>query len=217
MGSSRLPGKMMLPLQGIPVVEWVFRRTKSAQSIQNIVFAIPATADNDVLNNYLTGMGANVFRGNEKDVVERFFLAAKEWNASHIVRICADNPFVTGTEIDHLVKFYFEMDCDYAYNHIPRNNRYPDGMGAEIVSFRILQTIHEEAGVDDHREHIFNYIWANPGKFKILTFDPEDERLAQPDIKLDLDTLQDYEKLCSMNVDIEMTAYEIIEQALFKK
>jgi spore coat polysaccharide biosynthesis protein SpsF len=213
MGASRLPGKMLLPLHGIPIVEWVFRRVQKSKVINNILFAIPKTSENDTLNAFLVKMGAMVYRGSEEDVIERFYFAAKSINATHIVRVCADNPFIAGTEIDHLVQFYFKSSCDYAYNHIPKNNCYPDGIGAEIVSFQVLKSINDQATDPHQREHIFNCIWDNPGKFEILTFDPTDERLAHPDIKLDIDTQQDYEKLCKMKVDIEMEAFEIVAAA----
>ncbi len=213
MGASRLPGKMLLPLHGSPIVEWVFRRVQKAELINNILFAIPKTPDNDTLNAFLEKMGARVYRGSEEDVIERFYFAAKNVDATHIVRVCADNPFIAGAEIDQLVQFYFKSSCDYAYNHIPKNNCYPDGIGAEIVSLQILKSINDQAKDPRQREHIFNFIWDNPGKFEILTFDPVDARLAHPDIKLDIDTQRDYEKLCKMKVDIEMEAFEIVAAA----
>lgn len=213
MSASRLPGKMMLLLHGAPIIEWVFRRTKKARLIQNIIFAIPDNRDNDVLKAHLEKIGAAVYRGSEDDVLSRVYYAAKEYNATHIVRICADNPFVAGPEIDRLIKIFLETDCDYAYNHIPKNNCYPDGIGAEIASFRVLEDIYNRARSSDHRAHMFNYIWANSEQFKILTFDPTDKRLAYPNIKLDIDTMQNYEKLCSMKVNIEMEAHEIVAAA----
>lgn len=213
MGASRLPGKMLLPLHGIPIVEWVFRRVQKAKSINSILFAIPSTSENDTLKTYLEKMGAMVYRGSEEDVIERFYFAAKNVNATHIVRVCADNPFIAGTEIDQLIQFYLKSSCDYAYNHIPKNNCYPDGIGAEIVSLQVLKSINDRAKDPRQREHIFNFIWENPDKFEILTFDPADERLAHPDIKLDIDTQGDYEKLCKMKVDIEMEAFEIVAAA----
>jgi spore coat polysaccharide biosynthesis protein SpsF len=213
MGANRLPGKMMLSLHGMPIVKWVYQRTQKAKSICAVVFAIPDNKDNDLLNEYLNQIGAMVYRGSEDDLVERLFMAAKYVNATHVVRVCADNPFISGAEVDKLIQFYLESKCDYAYNHIPKNNNYPNGIGAEIVSFKVLQKVNEEARDPDHREHVFNFIWTHPEKFKILTFEPEDKRLACPDIKLDIDTQQDFEKLCRMNVNIDMEAYEIVAAA----
>ena len=145
MGASRLPGKVMLSLHGMPILKWVFQRTQKTKSINGTIFAIPDNKDNDSLNEYLNQIGARVYRGSEDDLVRRFYMTAKYVNATHVVRICADNPFVSGAEVDRLVQFYLESNCDYAYNHIPKNNRYPNGIGAEIVSFQVLQNINEEA------------------------------------------------------------------------
>jgi len=213
MGANRLPKKMMLPLHGIPVVEWVFQRIKKAKSISNIIFAVPDTKDNDILSDYLKKIGATVYRGSEKDVVKRFYFAAREWSATHIVRVCADNPFVSGAEIDRLVQFFFESNCDYAYNHIPKNNSYPNGIGAEIVSFKILQMVFEEAKNPECREHVFNFIWEHSDRFNILTFDPADERLRHPELKLDIDTQHDFIKLCLMKVNVNMEAHQIVAVA----
>lgn len=213
MRASRLPDKMMLDLHGYPVIDWVFQRVKKAKSLREIVFALPDTSLDDCLANHLCNIGATVFRGSETDVLDRFFHAAEKYSATHVVRVCADNPFVSGPEIDRLVQFCLESNCDYAYNHIPKNNRYPDGIGAEIVPFNVLQNIYQEAKSPDHREHVFNFIWDHSERFKILTFDPADERLAHPNIKLDIDTQQDYEKLCRMRVNIEMEAHQIVAAA----
>lgn len=215
MGASRLPNKMMLHLHGYPVVEWVFRRVSLARSIDSLVFALPVSAQDNPLALHLSKLGANVFRGSEDDVLQRFYLAARAYGASHVVRICADNPFVSPTEIDNLVEYYFKTPCDYAYNNVPRQNRYPDGLGAEIVSFSLLERLHNEAHEQSQREHIFNLVLDNPGVFDIKTFDPPDTAIAFPDVKLDIDTYEDYCKLLDADVNPQMNDRQII--ALFKK
>jgi len=216
MGSIRLPEKMMLDLHGYPVVEWVSRRVSVAEKLDCIIFALPDSEGDDELARYLSGIGATVFRGSENDVLNRFYEAAIYYDVETIVRICADNPFVSASEIDHLVTFFNEHieNYDYAYNHIPRNNLYPDGIGAEITSFRVLETLHNSAEKEEHREHIFNYIWDNQDLFSIGTFNPENRLIAHPELKLDLDTVEDYKKLLRLNVNPNMTAQEIIEKVL---
>jgi spore coat polysaccharide biosynthesis protein SpsF len=210
MGSSRLPNKMMLHLHGYPVVEWIFRRVGAARLVDSCVFAIPDTARDDVLQLYLEGIGAKVFRGSEHDVVGRFHQAALLHGATHVVRVCADNPLICPQEIDNLISCYFDKECDYVYNHIPRNNRYPDGLGAEMVSANLLELIQREASSQAQREHVFNYLWDNSERFSIGTFDPLDQALARPELKLDLDTYEDYRKLLSRKIEIDMDAREIV-------
>lgn len=210
MSSTRLPNKMMLWLHGYPVIEWVFRRVNQAKLAKQVIFALPDNIVDNILAEYLTKLGAQVFRGSENDVVARYWGAAQLCEAGHIVRVCADNPFVSGTEIDRLIEFYNSGDYDYAYNHIPKGNSYPDGLGAEIVSKKVLARINREARNQEHREHVFNYIWANAAEFKIGTCDPLDVSLACPELKLDLDTLQDYQQLLQWPVRPDMTAAEIV-------
>ena len=213
MGASRLPNKMMLWLHGYPVVEWIYRRVRQVRFAKQIIFALPDNPSDDILAEFLTGLGALVYRGSEADVVARYWGAAQLCDAEQIVRVCADNPFVCGSEIDRLIAFFSSGDYDYAYNHIPRGNAYPDGIGAEIASSELLAKIYREARIPEHREHVFNFVWDNAGEFRIGTFDPPDE-IAHPELKLDLDTIDDYGRLLRLPVGIDMTATEIVSVAL---
>lgn len=217
MGSHRLPGKMMLRLHGQPVIEWVVRRVRQARQIDDIVVAIPNTPDNDLLSRFVAeNLSAIVYRGPEDDVLTRFVCAARQMKATHVVRICADNPLICGSEIDRLIAFYNRNACDYAYNHIPRGNMYPDGLGAEIVSVEILEEINRKAVASSQREHVFNYIWDNSREFRIATCDPLDIELAHPELELDLDTEEDLRKLSKLKINPLMTAREIVAEALNK-
>ena len=214
MGASRLPNKMMLYLNGLPIVGWVLKRLRCARKVDQIVFALPDTPADDLLADYLEGENALVFRGSEQDVLGRYHAAATQYEADTVVRICADNPLISGTEVDRIIAFYAQGNYDYAYNHVPINNRYPDGLGAEVTSFSVLEALNQEAILPEHREHVFNFIWQNPDRFRVGTCDPEDEALAHPELKLDLDTIDDYRRLLRLKVDPDSTAIEIVEAAL---
>lgn len=210
MGATRLPNKMLLALQGHPVIEWVWRRACMARRLDHVVVAIPDLPGDDVLALILCRLGANVFRGSEKDVVARFHDAAREARATHVVRICADNPLICASEIDYLVEHFFANPCDYAYNHIPRNNLYPDGLGAEMISFSLLERIAKEATSPAHREHLLNFVWENQKDFVIRTFDPPDAAIRVPTLKLDIDRLEDYRFFIEHDLTIDMDARSII-------
>lgn len=215
MNSRRLPNKMLLDFHGHPICEWVFRRVLQANKINKVVFAIPEIEQDDLLETFLESIGAEVFRGSEFDVVDRFYKVAKELNADHIVRICADNPLISPDEIDRLIDFYYRENCDYAYNHMPKKNLYPDGLGAEICSMEILDEIHKKSYINSHREHLFNYLWDNENNYNIKTFNPP-VNISYPQIKLDIDTPDDYEALLSKKYMINMSAVEIINLAKHK-
>lgn len=212
MGAKRLPNKMLLSLHGYPICEWVFKRVQKAKTIDQIVFALPNTKDDDVLAWYLETKGANVYRGSETDLASRFYKAATLYGAEVIVRICADNPLICASEIDLLVDFFKKQQCDYAYNHIPVNNTYPDGIGAEICSIETLRKINLKVFTVEQREHLFKVIWDNASEYSIKTFDPKKE-IAYPELKLDIDTLDDYKRLLEKPYKIDMNVKEIIKTA----
>lgn len=211
LGSTRLPHKMMLSLHGKPIIEWVIRRVQNSKLLDDIIVAIPISEDNDVLEKYIMGLGVKVFRGSESNVLNRFYEAVKDENPTHIVRICADNPLIDGNEIDNLINFYKESSCDYAYNHIPRDNLYPDGLGAEIISFELLKYLNEIVVSKHHKEHCLSYIWDNQEQFKIKTFNPLDKEICQPQMKFDVDTFEDYYKLAMKDFTIDVSSQELIK------
>jgi len=213
MGASRLPNKMMLHLHGYPVVEWVCRRVSQAHLLDCVVIALPDNPVDDVLASYVRKLGFQVYRGSEKDLVDRFFQAARTYNAINVVRVCADNPLICASEIDRLIDFFTNGDWDYAYNHVPRNNQYPDGLGAEICGIELLELIHTQTSDKTEREHVFNYVWKHPDRFRIGTFDPP-QRLRHPELKLDIDDMHDYLGLLSKPFRIDMNAEEVVLAAL---
>lgn len=211
LGSTRLPYKMMLSLHGKPLIEWVIKRVQKSKKLDDIVVAIPISQENDILENYIKKLGVKVYRGSESNVLNRFYEAVKNENVTHIVRICADNPLIDGNEIDNLIKFYIKNSCDYAYNHIPKDNLYPDGLGAEIISFELLKFLNENVVLQNHKEHCLSYIWDNKEKFTIKTFDPPNKKLYRADVKLDVDTFDDYYKLAMKKFDINTSSEELIK------
>jgi spore coat polysaccharide biosynthesis protein SpsF len=215
-GSSRLPGKMLLDLHGMPVIQWVWYRVRKARLLDEVIVAIPEGRADDALADLLESFGANFYRGNENDVLDRLLKAARSTGAHTVVRICADNPLVSGEEIDNLVSYFAANDLDYAYNHIPRNNLYPDGLGAEIASMAVIESIAQHVFTNNQREHVFNYIWENQDRFRIGTFNPPEEKNRHPELKLDLDTKSDYIYLRSLDVNRDMSARDIVAAALQK-
>jgi spore coat polysaccharide biosynthesis protein SpsF len=211
MGSSRLPNKAMLHLNGYPIIEWVVSRVQRAKSLNGVIVAIPNTKQDDVLAWFLQSKGFSVYRGDEFDVLGRMVNAARTLDATHFVRICADNPFVCWNAIDDLVDYFNQYSPDYAYNHIPRNNLYPDGIGAEITTMKTLEKINEVVTLASQREHCFNYIWENETHFNIKTFDPHLSSLRKPNLKLDIDTMEDYLYISKIEAGISEQSEDIIK------
>ena len=119
MGSTRLPGKALLPINNIPIIEWILIRVSLSIKLDEVVFAIPDTSLDNPLHDFLSKKKVNVFRGSEDDVLTRFYEAAKVFNGENNIRICGDNPFIDPISIDNLINFFEEKHCSYGYNHIP--------------------------------------------------------------------------------------------------
>lgn len=211
MGSTRLPKKMMLPLHGRPIIEWVLHRVKKSNKVNEVILAIPDSKENDPLETIGNKFFVNVVRGSEHDVLSRFKKAISSTQAKLVVRVCADNPLVDHMEINNLIDAYMNTNSDYVFNHIPLNNLYPDGLGAEIVSRELLVKIDKLATSDHNREHCLSYITEHPEIFKVSTFNPLHSALHRPDLKFDVDTLADLEKLRRLDIDIDSTAIDIVQ------
>ena len=211
LGSTRLPFKMMLSLHGKPIIEWVIRRIQKSKLLDGVIVAIPDTKDNDLLEKFIQELGVKVYRGSEGNVLERCYKSVENESCTQIVRVCADNPLIDGHEIDSLITFFEKNPCDYAYNHIPINNNYPDGLGAEIIRFNTLKNLYEVVDTPPHKEHFLSYITDNSRMFDIKTFDPLDKKLHHPDMRFDVDTFDDYQLLCMKDIDIDISLQNLIK------
>jgi spore coat polysaccharide biosynthesis protein SpsF len=215
MGSKRLPNKMMLSLHGKPIIEWVIKRVKKSKLLDSIIVAIPDVRADDILAKYMESLDIEVFRGSENNVLNRFYEAVKEKEAKNIIRVCADNPLIDGEEIDNLIEFFSKNSCEYAYNHIPKNNLYPDGLGAEIINFKLLEELNRVVSKERNKEHCFSYITDNSDKFIIKTFNPKKE-LQYPNLRFDIDTFEDYYRLSMIDFDIDISSEDLIKLFLEK-
>ena len=193
MGSTRLPGKsMMALLPGISLIEMVIRRVMQSGEAKRTILVTSTDSNCISLCKVAEKCGCDVVRGSESDVLSRFIYAAEKYKPEAIVRICADNPFVSPVEIDKLILFFQSNDFDYA-----SNNTYecglPDGFGAEIIKADILKDIYDRSS-DTQKEHVTQYILDNAGQFKI-GYLKADHELTFPDLKLDIDTQEDFDKI----------------------
>lgn len=217
MGSTRFPGKMLAPLGGKTLLEWVLLRTSRSRLLNKVVLATTDLEQDKKLASIAESLGVDVYRGSEQDVLGRFVLSGKKYNASLIVRICADNPFIDPEEIDRLISFYRDNKCDYACNHRAQlGSQYSDGFGAEILSLKLMVEMADRAVEKRHREHVTSFLLDNAEDYAIKAV-PAPSGLNKPDLRFDIDTLGDYEYIKSLllkGVHIKMPAMEIVSLAL---
>ena len=193
-GSSRLPGKVLLDLpygSGVSVLERVIERVKRSKLLEEIVVATTIKKEDDEIVRISQKSGVNYFRGPEKDVLTRYYEAAKKFNIDVIVRITSDCPCIDPQIIDETVKIHLAQGADYT-----STRNFPRGLDVEVINFSALEKAFLNAKKPFEREHVCPYIYLTaPSEFRIVYYDAPSE-WRQPDIRITLDTEEDYALLC---------------------
>src|SRR4249919_1798097 len=156
MGSTRLPGKVMRPMGGVPMIERLLARLSRARRLDGIWLATSDARADDPLAAHVAALGYPVFRGSEADVLARFHGAAEAAGAGVVVRITGDCPLVDPQLVDAALEDYARGGADYLSNVAPPS--YPDGLDLEIFSARALATAASEAQAPAEREHVTPYL-----------------------------------------------------------
>ena len=134
-------------------------RVHKSKLIQKHIVAISDNSTDDVLDEYCKKSTIEFARGNENDVLDRFYKIAVQFNPDVIVRLTADCPLIDPTLIDETIHFYLASKVDYASNNLKPT--FPDGLDVEVFSFPALEKAWKEATLKSEREHVTSYIWKN--------------------------------------------------------
>lgn len=191
MQSSRLPGKVLLPLGGKPMLEWVITRAEHAKVIDSCMVATTLDAADDPIEQWCNENHVPVYRGSQFDVLDRYYRAAQQAGADVIIRVTADCPLIDPALIDELFAFYVKEQADFAANRLPPpwHRTYPIGLDAEIVSMDMLTKAWENAEEKFEREHVMPWFYDTPGRCKVSILDnPEDYGMH----RWTVDTPEDY-------------------------
>ena len=190
-GSNRLPGKVLRPLAGIPMLSRVIIRLRHCKSPNQLVLATSTAGRDDPVAALGENMGVQVFRGSELDVLDRFLRCAEAYSLDHVVRATADNPFVDWEEADRLMDFHLKNDLAYSSSFPEFGSGLPIGVGVEVITRDALERAWRASSQPHHREHVNEYIQERPGEFTqaCLTAPPEKQA---PTLRLTVDTLDDF-------------------------
>lgn len=198
MGSSRLPGKVLLPLDCGYVLTHDVRRVRAGDAIGEVVIATSTETADDIIEWFGAEHGFPVHRGSEENVQQRMFDAAKAHDADIVVRITADCPLIDPGTIDKVVSRVRDGDAEYASNTIRRT--FPRGLDVEAFTYHSFKRVVRAANTQLEREHVTPYYAENPEEFDIThvtsdeVFD-EDRYIDRSDLRLTLDEADDYRLL----------------------
>lgn len=208
MNSSRLPGKVLKPIGGKLLLEHIFFRLGHLSHQTTVVVATTDTLKDDVVEEFCVKHGVECYRGSEENVLERYFLCARKYGFKHIIRLTGDNPFVDIEELDNLIALHFKSGSDFTYSH----DVLPVGVGAEVMTFKALEVSYEKGREPHHIEHVDEYIIDNMDRFKTSRLEVPEEK-QHPDIRLTVDTDEDYRKACFI-VEHARDEYITTEEAI---
>lgn len=197
MGSSRLPGKVLLPILDKPMIWHIVNRLKTVKSIHEVIIATSDKPTDIPIAEFGNSYGVKVFRGNELDVLDRFYQAASALQSEYLIRITADCPLVDPDIVKQLIELFRSGNYDYCAvatgAGVAKEKgiaKYPDGLDVEIFSYKLLQTAWNETTKNVHREHVTSYMWQHPERFKIAQLRSE---IDYSNIRLTVDNDADYQ------------------------
>ncbi|MGB2603702.1 MAG: glycosyltransferase family protein [Candidatus Sulfotelmatobacter sp.] len=167
MGSTRLPGKVLKDLCGATVLARVVNRTGRATLLDEIVVATTVKPADEAIVQECERLSVACFRGDEADVLDRYYRAAQHFFADAIVRITSDCPLIDPEVVDKTIRAFLEERPDYASNTCVPN--YPRGLDTEVTTLAALQSAWTNAIHPYQRSHVTPYIYENPKKFRVLS------------------------------------------------
>ena len=163
MGSTRLPGKVLMQLNGQTTLSSLLKQLKYSKLLNRKIIATTINPEDDIIKNFTQSNNVELFRGSSDDVLDRYYQCAKYFSLQHIVRITADNPLLDPEILDDVIALYKKGNFDYVNNFTKRT--FPYGTEVEIFSFHVLEKVWKNAKTLYDREHVTSYIYNNPNEF----------------------------------------------------
>jgi len=196
MTSSRLPGKILMPLAGKPVMAHMIERHRRSKYTDEVVVATTTNSTDDLVVALCEEMRCPYFRGSEADVLGRIVEAGKAHGTDILVQGMADSPLVDWRIVDRLVEMLEEGPFDVTSNEFEKE-KYPDGFDMRVYRFHALKQLEEEHKEEEYREHAGYQIRNDPARYKRSLLLAEGDMLW-PELRLTLDTAEDYELISAV-------------------
>lgn len=188
MGSTRLPGKVLKDLGGQTVLARVVARLRRAGLIDELLIATTDSPADDAIVDECRSCSVAFYRGDENDVLDRYYQTAQFAKADVVIRITSDCPLIDPEITDETIASFMKAQPDYASNAFVRT--YPRGLDTEAMSIETLSRAWREARNPHQREHVTPYIYEHPDKFRILSVTGDADYSRQ---RWTLDTPEDLE------------------------
>ncbi|MGH7452681.1 MAG: cytidylyltransferase domain-containing protein [bacterium] len=166
MGSQRLPGKVLRPIAGRPMLEWCLLRLGESKRCSRVIIATSTAPQDEVIVHLCEQFEAPYFRGSENDVLSRYYEAARHFRVDPVIRVTSDCPLIDPQVLDALIDAFAVAKVDYMSNTL-NERTFPLGLDAEIFSFAALEQAHHLATKPYEREHVTPYLYQHPQQFRL--------------------------------------------------
>lgn len=164
--SSRLPGKVLMPILGKEMLIHQVERIQHSKLIDKIVVATSVDGSDNEIEKVCLNNGVEVYRGNLNNVLDRFYQCAKIYNPIHIVRLTGDCPLIDWEVIDNMIEYYLNKKLDY----ISTFSNFPEGLDAEVITMAALIESKNNATLPSEKEHVTQYVNQRKNEFNIGSF-----------------------------------------------
>jgi len=168
MSSSRLPGKVMMEVNGKPMIYWQIQRILRSKRVDSLVVATSVDPSDDALVLFLEENSISVYRGELDNVLSRFLQVSESYPHDALIRLTGDCPLVMPELIDQMVAAFFEQDADYLSNTLEPT--FPDGLDIEIIKHGALKNLTLYNLEPKELEHVTYGIYTRPETFKLSNF-----------------------------------------------
>ncbi len=159
MGSTRLPGKIMLEIEGKTLLEIHISRLKKCKEADAILIATTVSKKDEIVVEMANKLGVLSFRGSENDVLDRFYQATKPFNPEWVVRVTSDCPLIDPELVDQVILYAKNNNFDYCSNVL--DEKFPDGQDVEVFKFNALENAWTNAVLNSEREHVTPFLRNN--------------------------------------------------------
>lgn len=215
MGSSRLPGKVLKPILGKPMLALQIERVRQSMLIDDIIIATSISKKDDPIEALARQLGVHCFRGSEDDVLSRVVAALRAYKVGIHVELMGDNPLPDPGLIDAIIGFYLKNKSQYDCVTNALKTTYPPGAEVSVYPSLVLMDAEQHAADPAFREHVSIHIYQHPERYQVYNLEAP-PWLYAPDLHLEVDTEEDFQVVSAIYealypANLNFTLPQIIE------
>ena len=204
MAASRLPGKMLMDINGRPAIQMLVERLRKARLLDGIVLASTVNPLDDALEDWARSVDLPIYRGSETDVLQRVIDAQAYMDSDIVVEICGDCPLLDPSVVDQAIEVFLDLKPGSNVVTTTQRPSYPSGLDVQVFRFSDLEEVARIIDDPAVHEHVSLYFYEHPEQYKIVHLEAPVE-CRMPDQRCQLDYEDDLTFICAVTENLEPT------------